>query len=83
MIKVTPDGLVDVSQFLEVGQNVIEITQRRDMSRYTFVLHVHSPTPSQLEEVVRRRLKEKSWHDWLRKMSRPLNMPLGGEGLSC
>ncbi|KAF8163073.1 hypothetical protein B0H34DRAFT_794820 [Crassisporium funariophilum] len=69
---VNADNLVDVSQFLSIGTNVIELNQRQDLSQYIFVLHAHYPTKTQLKQVEDGRQKDKEWHDWLLHISRPL-----------
>lgn len=74
--QVTPDGFVDVSQFLTVGRNVIKLSQTRDMSQYIFVLHAHCPTRAQLQEVDGRRRRDGKWQEWVGHMSRPFDIPL-------
>ncbi|KAJ6606583.1 hypothetical protein DFH09DRAFT_13437 [Mycena vulgaris] len=69
------NGLVDVSQFLVLGQNTLRFTQTRDMSKYWLILCAHHPTPSQLNAVARRRHKERDWTGWLDKISQPLQLP--------
>jgi hypothetical protein len=75
IFQVTPDGLVDVSQFLFAGQNTIKLRQTTDMSQYIFVLHSHHPTRAQLQEVDERSQRDKEWQDWARHMSRPFDIP--------
>ena len=73
--QVTSDGLVDVSQFLFAGENVIKLKQTTDMSQYIFVLHSHNPTRTQLQEVDERRTRDKEWQEWARHVSRPFDVP--------
>src|ERR1700761_8373442 len=68
------DGLVDISQFLVLGQNTLRFTQSRDMSDYWLVLCGHHPTSDQLNAVARRRYKERTWAGWLQKLSRPVQL---------
>ncbi|KAJ7197239.1 hypothetical protein GGX14DRAFT_668736 [Mycena pura] len=68
------DGLVDISQFLVLGQNTLRFTQSRDMSDYWLVLCGHHPTSDQLNAVARRRYKERTWTGWLQKLSRPVQL---------
>ena len=82
-MQITPDGLVDVSEFLSLGQNVIELDQRQDMSRYRFVLLAHYPTRGQLKELESRQKIDQSWNDWLLHISRPLNIPLKPTNQAC
>jgi hypothetical protein len=82
-LQMTPDGLVDVSEFLSMGQNVIELYQRQDLSRYRFILHAHYPTRCQLKELESRKKMDQSWSDWLRHVSRPLNIPLKPTNQAC
>ncbi|KAJ7236720.1 hypothetical protein B0H12DRAFT_1139885 [Mycena haematopus] len=70
-----PNGLVDVSPFLVVGENTLCIIQTRDMSGYWLLLCAHHPTPSQLNAVARRRYKERNWSGWLESISQPLQLP--------
>ncbi|KAJ7771794.1 hypothetical protein B0H16DRAFT_1514760 [Mycena metata] len=71
----SPNGLLDMSPFLVLGKNTFSITQTRDMSQYWLVLCAHYPTRSQLNEVARRRHKEKNWTGWLETFSQPLQLP--------
>jgi len=73
--QVTPDGLVDVSQFLFAGKNTIKLKQTTDMSQYIFVLHSHNPTRAQLREVDRRRQRDKEWQEWARHVSLSFDIP--------
>jgi hypothetical protein len=82
-MQMTPDGLVDISELLFMGQNVIELYQRQDLSRYRFVLHAHYPTRGQLKELESRKKMDQSWSDWLRHVSRPLNIPLKPTNQTC
>jgi hypothetical protein len=70
-VQVTPDNLVDVSPFLEVGNNVIHIRQHRDMSEYVFVLHAHCPTPAQLKQLTQKRKVDKEWEEWRKEITKP------------
>ncbi|KAJ7184182.1 hypothetical protein C8R46DRAFT_452421 [Mycena filopes] len=69
------NGLLDMSPFLVVGKNNLRIQQTRDMSEYWLLLCAHYPTRSQLNEVERRRHKEKNWSGWLDTFSQPLQLP--------
>ncbi|KAJ7929309.1 hypothetical protein B0H13DRAFT_1964787 [Mycena leptocephala] len=69
------NGLVDVSPFLVLGNNLLHITQTRDMSKYWLLLCAHHPTPSQINAVARRRHKERNWTGWLEKISQPFQLP--------
>ncbi|KAJ7582516.1 hypothetical protein C8J56DRAFT_221310 [Mycena floridula] len=80
--KVTPEGLVDLSPFLNVGSNTIALRHRSDMSKYLFVLHVHHPTRAQLQSVVQGREKEKSWQNWARHAARPMVLEIPSSRLS-
>ncbi|KAF8078165.1 hypothetical protein FPV67DRAFT_38292 [Lyophyllum atratum] len=73
---VAPNGLVDVSDFLNLGLNTIELDQFADMSGYIFILRAHHPTGAQLEQVAERRRKDQAWKDWLYKMSQPFDLPI-------
>ena len=75
-LQVAPNGWVDVSEFLSLGSNVIELNHHLDMSGYIFILRAHSPTKSQLEEVTQRYRKKQEWEEWLQHVSRPLDIPL-------
>ncbi|KAJ7349302.1 hypothetical protein DFH08DRAFT_865092 [Mycena albidolilacea] len=70
-----PNGLVDVSPFLVLGQNTLCITTTHDMSKNWLLLCAHHPTPYQLNVVARRRHKERNWTGWLEKISQPLQLP--------
>lgn len=72
----TPDGLVDVSQFLSVGKNILELHQRQDLSDFLFVLHAHHPTPRQLEQVAQRQKKDHEWRNWLQQASVAIDVPV-------
>ncbi|KAF8803612.1 hypothetical protein BYT27DRAFT_7195459 [Phlegmacium glaucopus] len=74
--QLTPDGLVDVSQFVSAGTNAIKLNQTTDMSQYIFVLHSHHPTSAQLREVDRRRQRDKEWQEWVLHVSRPFDITL-------
>ncbi|KAG5718668.1 hypothetical protein E4T56_gene16634 [Termitomyces sp. T112] len=70
--QVGPNGIVDVSEYMCLGENVIEFDQFDDMSPHIFVLRLHRPTGAQLEQVAERRQKNKAWDDWLLKMAEPM-----------
>ncbi|KAJ7756816.1 hypothetical protein DFH07DRAFT_820076 [Mycena maculata] len=69
------NGLVDVSPFLVLGENIFHIREMRSMSKHWVVLCAHHPTTSQLNSVARRRYKERNWTDWLDKLSQPMQLP--------
>ncbi|TFK42792.1 hypothetical protein BDQ12DRAFT_676807 [Crucibulum laeve] len=73
---VTPDGLVDISQFLSVGKNSIELDQRKDLSEYMLVLHAHHPTHAQVLEVDRRHKRQMEWQKWAQYISRPFDISI-------
>jgi len=73
---VTPENLVDVSPFIVIGQNVIELTQSQDLSQYTFILREHYPSQAQLDHVEEQRKKKKAWDEWVDKVSRDFDIPL-------
>lgn len=75
-LQVAANGLVDVSEFISAGSNVIELNHGFDLSEYIFVLRAHFPTDDQLEEVAQRRRKKEEWQEWLRHVSRPLCISL-------
>ncbi|KZP20718.1 hypothetical protein FIBSPDRAFT_861452 [Athelia psychrophila] len=76
----TAEGLIDVSKFAEASSNMIRLVQTCDMSDFVFVLHVHPPTPSQMEEENTRREKEQAWRDDLKRWAQPPAVPfLWGE----
>ena len=64
--------MVDISEYIGLGENVIEFDQFDDMSSHIFVLRLHRPTGAQLEQVAERRQKNKAWDDWLLKMAEPI-----------
>ncbi|KAF9001967.1 hypothetical protein BDQ17DRAFT_1357826 [Cyathus striatus] len=68
---VTQDGFVDVSQFVSVGQNAIELSHQTELSNHTFVLYVHNPTQSQLQQITEQRDNEQQWETWAQHISRP------------
>ncbi|KAF8964115.1 hypothetical protein BDZ97DRAFT_1818031 [Flammula alnicola] len=68
--QVTPDNLVDLSQ-------------RKDLSQYTFVLHAHYPTRAQLKQVEERLEKDKKWAEWLQHVSRPVTITLKPANQTC
>ncbi|KAG6874316.1 hypothetical protein C0995_001541 [Termitomyces sp. Mi166 len=70
--KSGPNGLVDLSEYIRLGENIIEFDQFDDMSLYIFVLRLHRPTGAQLGQVAERRQKNKAWDDWLLKMAEPM-----------
>ncbi|EDR11011.1 uncharacterized protein LACBIDRAFT_293504 [Laccaria bicolor S238N-H82] len=72
----TPDGLVDVSQFLSVGRNILELHQRQDLSDFIFVLHAHHPTPRQLEQIAQIQKKDNEWRNWLQQVCVAIDVPV-------
>ena len=68
LTQVTPDGMVDVTEFLELGPNCVHIRQYCDMSQWIFVLHAHFPTVKQLAEVTKKRQLDKEWDEWAQKV---------------
>lgn len=68
--------MIDLSDFLSAGSNLVEIVQSGDASDYRFVLRAHYPTRAQLQQAAQRRLKDQNWKDWLLKMSLPLDVPI-------
>ncbi|KAF9475670.1 hypothetical protein BDN70DRAFT_883437 [Pholiota conissans] len=75
-LQSTPDNLVDISGFLVIGENHIELSQYEDLSQYTFVLHAHCPTPVQLQYWKEDNEKSRKWNNWMQHMSRPLDIGL-------
>ncbi|KAG6909828.1 hypothetical protein DXG01_015101 [Tephrocybe rancida] len=73
---VGPNGLVDVSEYICLGENLIELEQFNDMSAHILVLRVHHPTEAQLRQARLRRQKDQAWNDWLQKMAQPLYVPI-------
>lgn len=74
--QVTPDNLVDVSPFLELGHNTMYIRQHRGTSQYRLILHAHFPTAKQLKEVDQKRQGDLDWEAWRQEMLKPMNVPL-------
>jgi hypothetical protein len=68
--------MVDISDFLLEGENLIDVVQTSDASAYQFVLRGHPPTQAQLQQVAQRREKDRNWKDWLNKMSQPFDTPI-------
>lgn len=62
---------MDLSAFLEIGENKIEISQDRGMAEYTLVIFVHAPTRKQLESVALKRRKDQEWAMFLRDLVKP------------
>ncbi|KAF8894435.1 hypothetical protein BD779DRAFT_1501041 [Infundibulicybe gibba] len=79
----TPDGLVDISQFVVRGQNKLELIQRRDMSGFVFALIVHQPTILQRKKIEERRLKDQQWQERLNYFARPFDISLMCPSLSA
>jgi hypothetical protein len=65
---------VDVTPFVVLGENVVYIEQRRDMSQYVFALCTHHPTALQLKELAGRRQKDINFNAWLKTFSRPIEI---------
>ncbi|RDB21025.1 hypothetical protein Hypma_011394 [Hypsizygus marmoreus] len=74
--KVGPNGMIDVSEFLRIGENFVELVQHGDMSEYIFVLRAHHPTRAQIQQVEHRRNKDRDWHEWVAHMLQPLDVPI-------
>ncbi|KAL0947297.1 hypothetical protein HGRIS_013416 [Hohenbuehelia grisea] len=70
----TPDNLVDMSKFLNIGPNRIQIEQRLDMSTYMFVLVRHRPTPAQLRDMAEWRKGQQKWKAKLAYLVRPFDI---------
>lgn len=83
VFQITPDHLVDLSEFSVEGENIIHLSQKQDMSLYTFFLFVHHPTPKQLEQVAMRRKADEDWNSWLVRASRPFEMPASWFPWTC
>jgi hypothetical protein len=73
-VQVTPDEHVDVTPFVVLGENVVYIEQRRDMSQYVFALRTHRPTAMQLKELAGRRQSENAFKAWHKTFSRPIEI---------
>ncbi|PBK77762.1 hypothetical protein ARMSODRAFT_946629 [Armillaria solidipes] len=67
-------GLLDLTLFLQVGNNEFVVVQERSMTEYVFMVFAHDPTRAQLEPVVDRRKKEEDWKTVLNHLSRPLEL---------
>lgn len=78
--EVAPNGMVDLSDLLSEGGNLVEIVQssNTDTSGYQFVLRTHHPTVSQIQWASERCEKEENWRKWLHGMAQPLDIPLVG-----
>ncbi|KAG6836612.1 hypothetical protein H0H93_006033 [Arthromyces matolae] len=72
--KAGPNGLVDMSEYILLGENVVEFDQLDDLSAHVFVLRLHPPTGAQLEQAEQRRRKNKAWDEWLGKMAEPMSV---------
>ncbi|KAG6832734.1 hypothetical protein H0H92_012306 [Tricholoma furcatifolium] len=70
------NGLVDVSEHMCLGENVIGLKQSGDMTPYVFVLRMHRPTGAQLEELERRRQKDRDWNNFQLRMARPFEVTI-------
>lgn len=73
--KTTPDGYVDLTPFLVVGQNTVVLKQTGDQQKYVFILQSHHPTRAQLKPVLALRKQNQQWVQWLKEVSKPLEMP--------
>jgi len=68
--KTQLEDVFDLSEKVSVGKNVLRVFQLRDYSDYVFVIRVHKPTASQLEELQQRRAEEEHWQQFLRDMGK-------------
>ncbi|KAI0342640.1 hypothetical protein BDW22DRAFT_129433 [Trametopsis cervina] len=64
--SIIEDNLVDLSTMVHTGKNTIEITSAHgDTLDYVFVIHLHSPTAHQLENLRRWRNGDVAWRKLL------------------
>ncbi|TFK67887.1 hypothetical protein BDN72DRAFT_898574 [Pluteus cervinus] len=71
---VTEDGFVDISQFISLGSNKIEVLQQFGMSKYVFALYAHHPTPGQVAAIQRQEHNERQWQEWLTNFQSPFDL---------
>ncbi|KAF5324859.1 hypothetical protein D9611_004532 [Ephemerocybe angulata] len=76
VLLITPDCTVDLSMFIKVGDNKLQIRQHKDWSEHVFVLLSHRPTEKQIEKVKRKREEDDGWEDWKKKMALPIKVDL-------
>ncbi|KAG7452894.1 uncharacterized protein BT62DRAFT_989919 [Guyanagaster necrorhizus] len=67
-------GLLDLTLFLQVGQNEFTVVQEQSMTEYALMAWAHDPTRAQLEPVIVRRKQEQDWKTVLNHLSRPLEL---------
>ena len=80
--QVTPTNHIDLSLFLCLGQNVIEIYQTAALEDdVVFALHAHFPTRAQMKEVEKKRQMDAGWEAWRKRFLEPLNIEINWEGL--
>jgi len=70
-MQATPDNLVDLSSFLVLGKNRLELRQQCDLRHYMFILHAHHPTRQQIQQIEDQQQKNKEWLEFIDKIAVP------------
>lgn len=73
-VKMSQDGLVDLSPYLVEGAVGVELDFIRDTSKYVFALVLHPPTPAQWAWKSEQCKREQDWKEWIKLLSRPFNV---------
>ncbi|KAL4064584.1 hypothetical protein J3A83DRAFT_4100971, partial [Scleroderma citrinum] len=71
---VTPENCVDISSYIRLGDNSLQIVQYGDLSDYAFVLHAHHPTKAQLRDLSKIHTANEQWESFLESLSSPVTL---------
>ncbi|KAG7092180.1 hypothetical protein E1B28_008549 [Marasmius oreades] len=72
----TPDGHIDLGVHVRWPFNKIRLhrSRRGVEGDFVFVLHAHSPTRAQLQQLEKRTKDDVDWENWLSHFSRPFDL---------
>lgn len=71
---------MDLSLFVEKGENSVEISQYGDLSDYIFVIHAHHPTKPQLVELEKTIAANEGWRSFLKDLCTEIEIDGPREG---
>ncbi|KAL0578243.1 hypothetical protein V5O48_003738 [Marasmius crinis-equi] len=74
--KLTRDGFIDVGRYVREGINLITLhrSPRGLTEEFVLVLHAHSPTQAQMQELEKELENDVSWNTWLAEFARPFDI---------
>ncbi|KAI5988616.1 hypothetical protein EDD15DRAFT_2580037 [Pisolithus albus] len=79
--KVTPDQFMDISSFVRLGENTLQIIQYGDLSDHVFVIHAHHPTSAQLAEWGKIQAADQKWKSFLDSVCAPVELRPSSENV--